>query len=284
MGAKALLHSGFYTSHDGEHQLVRQYIFEQGLKDRQIPVRFNRQLYNGFGYPLFFFTYRLPFYFGEVFRFIGLSYADSIKSVFFIAFIASGLAMFWFARRWGNLAGVISAILYMWAPYRFSVIFVRSALGEHMAAVFVPLLFASVIAGKKKNVNFILGAASLAGLFLSHAMMAQMTLLAFIPWVLMSLRATEGSVAISLKMIQKIFLMFILGIGLSAYYLIPAAAFRGLTQKLNPNYFTDHFVTLRQLIYSPWGYAFSMKGVENDGMSFQVGVAQWLARWDSWDY
>ena len=161
-GAKALLHSGFYTSHDGEHQLVRQYIFEQGLKDRQIPVRFNRQLYNGFGYPLFFFTYRLPFYFGEVFRFIGLSYADSIKSVFFIAFIASGLAMFWFARRWGNLAGVISAILYMWAPYRFSVIFVRSALGEHMAAVLVPLLFASVIAGKKKNVNFILGAASLA--------------------------------------------------------------------------------------------------------------------------
>ena len=72
-------------------------------------------------------------------------------------------------------------------------------------------------------------------------------------------------------------MMFILGIGLSAYYLIPAAAFRGLTQKLNPNYFTDHFVTLRQLIYSPWGYAFSMKGVENDGMSFQVGVTQWLA-------
>ena len=70
--------------------------------------------------------------------------------------------------------------------------------------------------------------------------------------------------------------MFILGIGLSAYYLLPAAAYRGLTQKLNPNYFTDHFVTLRQLIYSPWGYAFSMKGVENDGMSFQVGIAQWL--------
>ena len=217
----------------------------------------------------------MPFYFGEVFRFIGLSYADSIKSVFFTAFIASGLAMFWFARRWGNFAGVISAILYMWAPYRFSVL-CRSALGEHVAAVFVPLLFASVTVGKKKNLNFVLGAVSLAGLFLSHAMMAQMTLLAFIPWVLMSLRVTEGSVAISLKMIQKIFLMLILGIGLSAYYLIPAAAFRS-NPKLNPNYFTDHFVTLRQLIYSPWGYAFSAKGVENHGMSFQAGVAQWLA-------
>ena len=91
--------------------------------------------------------------------------------------------MFWFARRWGNFAGVISAILYMWAPYRFSVIFVRSALGEHVAAVFVPLLFASVSGRKNKNVNYVLGAVSLAGLFLSHVMMAQMTLLAFIPWI-----------------------------------------------------------------------------------------------------
>ena len=280
IGIKALFRSGWYTSHDGEHQLVRQYVFEQGLKDRQIPVRFNRQLYNGFGYPLFYFTYRLPFYIGEVFRMAGLSFANSIKSVFFIGYIASGLAMFWFAKRWGNFAGVIAAILYMWAPYRFSVIFVRAALGEHVAAVFLPLLFSSVSGSIKKNVNYILGAVSLTGLFLSHAMMAQMTLLAFIPWMLMSLRASPSdgrSVAIFLRSISKIFFMFVLGLGLSAYYLLPAAAYRGLTQKLNPNYFADHFVTIRQLIYSPWGYTFSMKGVENDGMSFQVGIAQWLA-------
>src|SRR3989339_1567277 len=91
LGSKALFHSGFYTSHDGEHQLVRQYTFEQGIKDRQIPVRFSRQLYNGFGYPLFFFTYRLPFYFGEIFRVAGLSFADSVKAVFFVTYITSGL-------------------------------------------------------------------------------------------------------------------------------------------------------------------------------------------------
>ncbi len=272
-GARAFLHSGFYTSHDGEHQLVRQYAFEQGMKDRQIPVRYSRQLYNGFGYPLFFFTYRWPFYFGEVFRIIGLSFADSIKSVFFITYIASGLAMFLFARRWGNLAGLTAAILYMWAPYRFSVMFVRAALGEHIAAVFVPLLFGSISSGKKIKVNVLVGAAAIAGLFLSHAMMAQMTLLAFIPWLAINFFLGKEKKSFILRTI----FMFVLGIGLSAYYLFPAAAFRGLTQKLNPNYFTDHFVTLRQLIYSPWGYAFSMKGVENDGMSFQVGIVQWLA-------
>ncbi|MBI2309856.1 hypothetical protein HYU89_03070 [Candidatus Collierbacteria bacterium] len=307
-GAKALFHSGFYTSHDGEHQLVRQYAFEQGLKDRQIPVRFSRQLYNGYGYPLFFFTYRLPFYAGEVFRLAGLSFQDSIKTVFFVAYIFSGLAMFWFARRWGNLAGLTAAILYMWVPYRFSVMFVRAALGEHAAAIFVPLLFGSISSGRKIKINVLAGTVAIVGLFLSHAMMAQIVLLAFIPWIVthffinrwkMSLRATKGSAAISsldsdchvaraprndeseyannsIIFILKTIFMFILGVGLAAYYLIPAAAYRGLTQKLNPNYFADHFVTLKQLIYSPWGYAFSMKGVESDGMSFQVGMAQWI--------
>src|SRR3989339_1816123 len=86
-GAKALLHPGFYSSHDGEHQLVRQYIFDQGLRDGQIPVRFSRQLYNGYGYPLFMFTYRLPFYAGEMLRLTGFSFVDAIKAVFFIAYI-----------------------------------------------------------------------------------------------------------------------------------------------------------------------------------------------------
>src|SRR3989338_10643896 len=273
VGSKAFFHHGFYTSHDGEHQLVRQYIFDQGLRDGQVPVRFSRQLYNGYGYPLFMFTYCLPFYAGEVFRLAGFSFADSVKTVFLIAYILSGLVMFWFARRWGNFAGVMAAVLYMWAPYRFSVMFVRAALWEHAAAVFVPLLFGSISSGKKVKINVVSGVVAIAGLFLSHAMMAQIVLLMFIPWAV-------GNWWLSKEkkyFVRRLVLMLLLGVGLAAYYLVPAAAYRGLTQKLNPNYFADHFVTLRQLVYSPWGYTFSMKGTENDGMSFQVGATQWAA-------
>src|SRR3989338_418516 len=272
VGSKAFFHHGFYTSHDGEHQLVRQYIFDQGLRDGQVPVRFSRQLYNGYGYPLFMFTYCLPFYAGEVFRLAGFSFADSVKTVFLIAYILSGLVMFWFARRWGNFAGVMAAVLYMWAPYRFSVMFVRAALGEHAAAVFVPLLFGSISSGKKVKINVVSGVVAIAGLFLSLAMMVQIVLLMFIPWAI-------GNWWLSKEkkyFVRRLVLMLLLGVGLAAYYLVPAAAYRGLTQKLNPNYFSDHFVTLRQLVYSPWGYTFSMKGTENDGMSFQIGIAQWL--------
>ena len=273
IGAKALLHPGFYTSHDGEHQLVRQYVFDQGWRDGQIPVRVSRQLYLGYGYPLFIFTYRLPFYVGEVFRLGGLSFVDSIKAVFFVGYIASGLTMFWFARRWSTASGLLSAILYLWAPYRFSVMFVRAALGEHVALIFIPLLFGAIADIKNKYKSIALGALSLAGLFLSHIMMAQIILLMLVPWILGNWLITKKR----RRFIYRLLATFILGIGLSAYYFIPAIEYRQLTQRLNPFYFADHFVSLKQLIYSPWGVGFSMRGTDGDGMSFQIGFAQWTS-------
>lgn len=269
IGAKAFFHPGFYTSHDGEHQLVRQYVFEQGLKDRQIPVRFNRQLYNGYGYPLFFFTYRLPFYLGEIFRFLNFSFADSVKSVFVLTYLASGLTMFVFARRWGNLAGLLAAVIYLWTPYRFSVMFVRAALGEHTALVFFPLILWSLDAKNNSRWKIPLGAAAITGLMLSHAMMAQIFILPLMVWLICQLISNRQPLSDWIK-------IGILGLGLSSFYFLPAGFYRRLTQQLNPSYFADHFVTVRQLIYSSWGYAFSMPGTLNDGMSFQVGIANWL--------
>lgn len=268
-GAKAFFHPGFYTSHDGEHQLVRQYVFEQGLKDRQIPVRFNRQLYNGYGYPLFFFTYRLPFYLGEIFRFLNFSFAASVKSVFVLTYLASGLTMFVFARRWGNFAGLLAAVVYLWTPYRFSVMFVRAALGEHTALVFFPLILWSLDAKNNSRWKIPLGAVAITGLMLSHAMMAQIFIFPLMVWLICQLILNRQALLDWIK-------IGILGLGLSSFYFLPAGFYRRLTQQLNPSYFADHFVTVRQLIYSSWGYAFSMPGTLNDGMSFQVGMANWL--------
>lgn len=271
IGGKALLHPGFYTSHDGEHQLVRQYVFDQGLRDGQIPVRYSRQLYKGFGYPLFIFTYRLPFYIGEIFRIFGLSYADCVKMTFFVTYLISGLTMYWFVKRQGVLPAFLASLLYLWAPYRFSVMFVRAALGEHLVFIFLPIIFWA-ISEKKFKPAVLAGSISIAGLILSHAMMAQVIMIPIIAWILVNL----GSARKKIIYVKKITGIFILGGGIAAYYLIPAMIYQSSIQKLLPFFFADHFVTLKQLVYSPWGYAFSMKGTADDGMSFQVGIAQWL--------
>lgn len=270
-GSKAFFNSGFYTSHDGEHQLARLFIFEQGLRDGQIPVRYSRQLYGGIGYPLFVFTYRLPFYIGEAIRLVGLSFADSIKAVFVVTYLVSGFAMYWFASRWGRLAGFVAALLYLFTPYRFVVMYVRAALGEHVAFLFAPLLFKS-IDGKRMTVKHVLlGGFSLAGLFLSHAMIVQILAIPVAIWGVGQIFLTEQRK----RFLMHMFWIAAFGFSLSAYYVIPAAYYRQFTYKLNPTFFADHFVTFRQLLYSPWGFTFSMPGVDQDGMSFQVGFAMW---------
>jgi len=40
--------------------------------------------------------------------------------------------------------------------------------------------------------------------------------------------------------------------------------------------YTTNFLAFRQLIWSPWGYGWSEPGIDRDGMSFQVGIVQWL--------
>lgn len=262
IGVKALFHAGWYTSHDGEHQLVRQYVFDRAVRAGHVPPRVDRQLFNGLGYPLFTFTYQMPFIIGEPFKLMGLSTQDTVKLVFILTYIASGLAMYLFIQDlWGKKAGLLSGFLYLWVPYRFSVMFVRASLGEHVALVFVPLILWSLNHKRLTRKRIAVGALSLAGLILSHVMATQI----FLPLIILFGLGR-----------RYLLLIVILGLGLTGYYLLPALTHRSDIQGLNRHFYADHFVTLKQLVYSPWGYTFSQVGTANDGMSFQVGLAQWL--------
>ncbi|MBP9719555.1 MAG: hypothetical protein KBD46_03720, partial [Candidatus Levybacteria bacterium] len=68
-----------------------------------------------------------------------------------------------------------------------------------------------------------------------------------------------------------------LSAGISAYYWLPATvelSWIKAGQQAIVEY-KDHFPTLKQLIIPSWGYGYSEAGA-NDGISFQIGIAQWL--------
>ena len=90
LGVKALFHSGFYTSHDGRHQIIRLRHFHQGLVDGQLPVRWAGTALKGYGYPLFIFTYRLPFWIAELGYLVFKNLANAIKFAFILTYIFSG--------------------------------------------------------------------------------------------------------------------------------------------------------------------------------------------------
>jgi hypothetical protein len=276
---KALIHPGFFTSHDGPHQVVRLYYYQAALRDGQLPPRYLLDSLHGFGYPLFIFSYHLPWLLAMPFLWLGVSLYDCLKLLFILSFVCSGLTMyFWqrafWASRW---AGFIAAFLYLWAPYRFVDIFVRGSLGESWTFVFLPLLFYSLQGSTFKAV--ILGGVALAGLILSHLLIFLLTLpalLLFLLWLFLENRSFSAN----LKKFKLNLLIFALGLGLTAFYLLPAVFLKQETvfnqlMAGTTTSFNDHFPTFKQLLYSPWGYGFSFPGT-NDAMSFQVGVGQWL--------
>src|SRR3989344_693366 len=136
-----LIGEGMFLSHDGQDHVVRIANFYQSLSEGNLIPRWAANLNWGYGHPILMFLYPLPSYAASLFHFLGFSLVDSTKLVFALAFIASGVAMYlWLREFLGEIPAMTGAILYNFAPYRFVDLYVRGAIGEHVAFIFPPLI------------------------------------------------------------------------------------------------------------------------------------------------
>ncbi len=274
-----LLKPGYFTSHDGIHQVPRLYYFDQAIRDGQIPPRWAGGLLNGFGYPLFIFSYHMPWFIAEPVYLIGFSIFDSIKITFILGFLLSGISMFYFQKQlYGRYAALVGTILYLFAPFRFSNIFVRGAIGDATVFIFPPLIFLALLRireTKKVSLFWIcFGAVAFSGLILSHAMVAMLYFFFIMLYILYDFILIKKRKLF----IVSCLLLFILTLGLTAYYAIPSFWEKKLTkfaEIMGPVHLGNTFISLNKLIYSPWGYG-TMDAYEG-AMSFQIGMAQWFA-------
>src|SRR3989344_8756344 len=128
------LHPGLPITHDGQDHVARVANFYQSLAEGNLMPRWAGNLNWGFGHPVLMFLYPLPSYLASAFHFLGASFIDSVKLVFALSFILSGFSMYlWVREVLGEKEGIAAAVLYLFAPYRFVDLYVRGAVGEHMA-------------------------------------------------------------------------------------------------------------------------------------------------------
>lgn len=241
------------------------------LLSGQFPVRWAPDL--RYGEPVFDFYAALPYYIGTVIHLLGFNFIWVAKILFMLSSVLSAVTMYLLANKiFGQKAGILSAVLYTYAPYRAVDMYVRGALSETWAFVFFPLIFyTSVLLVEKlnlKNLTFL--ALSLAGLFLTH----NVTTVMFFPflalwWIYLILREKKW------KAIPYLFFASVLGFGLAAFFLLPAVFERDFiqTKYLIVGYFNfrAHFVMFKQFFSLFWGYGSSVWGPD-DGLSFQVGL------------
>ncbi|EKD89948.1 MAG: integral membrane protein-like protein [uncultured bacterium] len=269
----ALFVPGFYGASDDLH-IAWLFEFHKAFMMGQIPPRFVPDLSFSFGYPLFNFVFPLPFYIGEFFHLLGLSFVDSIKAVFFISVPLSGAFMYLLLRQFsGKSLSLIGALVYVYAPYRAVDLYIRGAIGEIVSFIFLPLIILSLVkiyqAGSFGWIGT--GGLALASLVLSHNITAYM----FFPFVGLLIILQFFLTSSKKQYFAKVGLMIFLGFLTSIFFWLPALIESDLVKYDTVFNFVDHFPTFLQLITPYWGYGASVPG-PGDGMSFFLGGANIL--------
>lgn len=274
----SLIGPGYFPMHD-DMQAFRLLQMDKCFHDGQIPCRWVPDAGYGYGYPQFIFYSPLPYYFMEIFHLLGFSFLASVKIGFIGSFVFSALSMFLFARAlFGNLGGLVSAVFYIYAPYRASDVYSRGAVGEFWALVFLPLILWSIFNLVKKyrqRQAFIFFSLSLSGLLLTH----NLTTIAFAPialiWALLCLVYFRDK-----KAIKPLILSGLLGLGLSAFFTLPLVIEKPWVHldSMISGYFNylAHYVSIGQMfLRGHWGYGSSELGPHDD-LSFSIGPTHWL--------
>lgn len=267
-----LLHPGLPITHDGQDHVVRIANFYQNLQEGNIVPRWAENLNWGYGHPILMFLYPLPSYMASVFHFLSFSFVDSTKLVFGVSFILSGLTMYLWLRRFLSLeSAFVGSILYTFAPYRFVDLYVRGAIGEHVAFIFPPLIlyFLYQLSKKQTYWGVVGGGLSLAGLVLAHNAISLM----FLPIIFFYSLYLSWFLKKKMKFLLHAAYLFIFGLFFSAFFWLPAF-FEGkytLRDIVTSNEVLSRFITWKEMFYGAWSYGISGQ------FTVQFGILHWLA-------
>ncbi len=279
-----LLSNGYFPMHD-DTQVSRVIGMGSALIEKQFPVRIIDDLGYGYGYLIFNYYSPLPYYFGGALYAIGLDAVTATKMMFMAPFFlgASFLYLFLYPM-YGAIGAVIGSLLFSYAPYHAVQVYIRGSVGEYWAIAFVPLLlFGSFLILQKSNTykGIVLGSVGLAATLQSHTILGIIILTYYICGIILYSVYGVCRKQNNWKIVGKAILVVCFGLGLSAYFWLPAffemkyTAVTTMIHNANTGFY-DHFLCPFQLWNSPWGFGGSASGCFSDGMSFKLGKIQIL--------
>lgn len=219
----------------------------------------------GLGSPAMLFSWFLPYYPALAFRLMGVSLVDSIKLVFLLSTIISGIGIYFLATKFTNkVAALVAVGFFLIAPFRLNLIFTRCSFGENFAQMFVPFVFIFILS--KHRAAPLLLAVTLALLIISHFLTFMFTV------------GLLGLWFIFVGERKKILVAVVTSLFLGAFYWIPSFLEQGQTYyaDVSKMWYSNQFVSFSALINSPWQYGPPQPGNQALSMSFQIGKVHWL--------
>lgn len=257
-----MLSFGMFSTAD--FHLFRLHQFDLCVKNLEIPCRWSPDAGLGYGEPVFNFYGQFAYIPGEILHLIGFSLIDSLKASFILSLIIGAIGMYLLSKKiWkSELGGMLSALIYTYAPYRAVDIWVRGALPEAMAFAVFPFILLGI---EQKSVKLFTLASTL--LLLTHNLSFVMFMPVIVAFIVLR-RFWAGFTGLAGSAV------------LSAFYILPVvfeSKFVDL-ESTTRGYFDyhNHYATLSELfIKNFWGYGASVWG-PNDDLSLSVGYLQWI--------
>ena len=264
-----------YFSHHDNLQVIRIFEMRKCFIDFQLPCRWVPDMGYGNGYALFNFYGPLAYYIGAAASYI-LGYIGAAKLLFLLPLIFGAVGMYLLGKElFGKIPGTVSAILYLFVPYRALDSYVRGAVGESFALAIIPFVFYLLLRLIKTQNRkyFSLATFTTFLFFVSHNIMVLIFTPLIIIWVLFWLYKEKW------KGLKICLLSLGLGFGLAAFFILPAFFEKGLVQtdaltraELD---FRAQFVKVPQLfIDRSWNYSGSQPQSSNT-ISYQIGWPYW---------
>jgi hypothetical protein len=282
----------FWGAHDGRHSIYFLFEFNRSIQDGILYPRWAPDYTFGYGYPMFNIYAPGALYVSEAFYLLGFDFVTATKIVFALAIVLSGVAMFAFIKRLtaSSRAAFVAGVAYIYIPYHIADVYVRAALAESVALIFLPLtlwgFYETVL--RPSRITIVAAALAYAAMMFSHNGVAMLFTVVLGVWVLFLMlgkfsdqqsAVSPSSFLLRLSSFVRLGLpslaALLLGLGIVAIFFIPAVLeyqYVRTDQWLGNYYdYSNHFAYLFQLFSPTWGFGISKPG-PNDEMSFQLGV------------
>lgn len=207
--------------HDTELHLNRVVGFVEALKSGQIPAKVYPNAVNGFGYGWGIFYPPLSVMVPGAFVMLGLDLDIAFKLFLWITLSLSGVFMYQLVMDLSESKeqSLVTALLYITCPYLLSDIIIRSAVGESLVFVFLPLLFRgfySLLYGDRSKAYWV--AVGFAGLAFSHVIGLVLSVMVSAVFLLFHLRRLWNW-----GVIKPLLIWSLIAVLLSAGFLVPLA-------------------------------------------------------------
>lgn len=290
---------------DAEQHAFRTYEIMAAWQGGAPYLRWARDLFYGYGYPVFNYYAPLSYYLGAAYGLLccglGTGAVAGVKFVLVISAYLGTLGMYLFVRdHWGGVAGVVSAAAFAFAPY---IVYIdphaRGDAPETLALALAPGMFWAFARLRRTGSpgEVVVAALMLAGVILSHNLMALIffgLLLAWLAWelffgppengVFFQARETNEQERFAHTgsgrwlVVGMVALALVLGLLLSAVMWLPAVLERDAVQFRNVasgTYFDfrRYFLSVREL-FAP-ALMFDL-GATEMRFHYNLGLAQWI--------